>query len=226
MTTRRHWSPSCARQAGPGELLAHHRERAGRDREVERVVAAGAADPVEVRRRSAPGGRTRRRRRSCPARTGTPRRAGPRRSAGTGCGRARWTASWTTWPKSSVVPVAAGEPGEREARRQQAAVGQVVDRRHQLLAGQVAGDAEDHQTARPRDPRQPLVARVPQRVDVTRPSRRSCDLQCGCGSTLDGALIAARCRRRRSDGIRVGDAGPGRQAGRRQCLARRRRAGP
>ena len=42
-----------------------------------------------------------------------------------------------------VGPVAAGEADQREAGRQQPAVGQVVDRRHQLLAGQVAGDAED-----------------------------------------------------------------------------------
>ena len=35
----------------------------------------------------------------------------------------------------------------------------------QLLAGQVAGDAEDDQRARLRDPRQPPVLRVAQRVD-------------------------------------------------------------
>ena len=34
-----------------------------------------------------------------------------------------------------VVPVAAREADEREAGRQQAAVGEVVDRGHQLLAG-------------------------------------------------------------------------------------------
>ena len=44
-----------------------------------------------------------------------------------------------------VVPVAAGEADEREAGRQQAAVREVVDRGHELLAGEVAGDAEDDQ---------------------------------------------------------------------------------
>ena len=52
-----------------------------------------------------------------------------------------------------VGPVAPGEPDEREAGRQQAAVGEVVDRRHQLLAGEVAGHAEEHQRARPGDAR-------------------------------------------------------------------------
>ena len=51
----------------------------------------------------------------------------------------------------AVAPVAAGEAEQHEAGRQQAAVGQVVDGRDQLLAGQVAGDAEDDQRARLRD---------------------------------------------------------------------------
>src|SRR5690606_16614092 len=63
-----------------------------------------------------------------------------------------------------VLPVPAGEPGQGEPRRQQPPVGQVVDRGHQLLAGQVAGDPEDRQTAGTGDPRQPLVQRIPQRV--------------------------------------------------------------
>ena len=58
-----------------------------------------------------------------------------------------------------VLPVAAGEADEREARRQQAPVGEVVDGRHQLLAGQVARDAEDDQARRPRDTREPSVRR-------------------------------------------------------------------
>ncbi len=72
-----------------------------------------------------------------------------------------------------VVPVPAGEPDQREARRQQPAVGQVVDRRHQLLAGQVAGDPEDDDAGRTGDPRQPLVPRIAQRVDGVGSSRRS-----------------------------------------------------
>ena len=50
------------------------------------------------------------------------------------------TASWTICAEVLVGPVPAGETDQCERRRQQAAVGQVVDRRHQLLAGQVAGD--------------------------------------------------------------------------------------
>ena len=129
-----------------------------------------------ARRRAWPacpaGGRRRRRRRKCPGRSGSPRPAGPRPPGGTGCGRAAGRRRRTTLAKSSSVPVPAGEADQRELGRQQPAVGQVVDRGHQLLAGQVAGDAEDHHRARPRDPRQPLVALVPQRVLPTR--RRRC----------------------------------------------------
>ena len=66
-----------------------------------------------------------------------------------------------------VGPVAPGEADQAEAGRQQPAVGQVVDRRHQLLAGQVAGDAEEHQPAGAGDPGQPPVLRVAQRVDAS-----------------------------------------------------------
>ena len=64
----------------------------------------------------------------------------------------------------AVAPVAAGESEQHEPRRQQTAVGQVVDRRDQLLAGQVAGDAEHDQRARVGHARQPAVARIAQRV--------------------------------------------------------------
>ena len=63
-----------------------------------------------------------------------------------------------------VAPVAAGEAEQREVGGQQAAVGQVVDRRQQLLARQVAGDAEDDQRAGLGHPGQPPVPRIPQRV--------------------------------------------------------------
>ncbi|MFK4542229.1 hypothetical protein RKD29_001825 [Streptomyces tendae] len=63
-----------------------------------------------------------------------------------------------------VLPVAAGEPDEREARRQQTPVGEVVHGGHELLAGQIAGDAENDQTRRPRDTREPSVCGVTQRV--------------------------------------------------------------
>ena len=71
-----------------------------------------------------------------------------------------------SWPalEVAVAPVAAGEPEQHEVGRQQAAVGEVVDRRQQLLARQVAGDAEDDQRARFRYPRQPPVGGIAQRV--------------------------------------------------------------
>ena len=69
-----------------------------------------------------------------------------------------------------VLPLPAGEPDQGEAGRQQPAVGQVVDRRHQLLGGQIPGDAEDHQHARTGDPRQSSVLRIAERVGVNAPS--------------------------------------------------------
>ncbi len=63
-----------------------------------------------------------------------------------------------------VGPISSGETDKRERGGQQSAVAQVVDRRHQLLAGQIAGDAEDHDTAGARDPGHPLIALVAQRV--------------------------------------------------------------
>src|SRR5262249_14215033 len=56
------------------------------------------------------------------------------------------------------------EPHQGERGRQQAAVGQIVDRRHHLLAGQVAGDAENHHAAGAGDSRQPLIPLVSQGV--------------------------------------------------------------
>ena len=53
------------------------------------------------------------------------------------------TESCTICAKSWSAQSRRAKPTRREARRQQPAVGQVVDRRHHLLAGQVAGDAED-----------------------------------------------------------------------------------
>jgi hypothetical protein len=63
-----------------------------------------------------------------------------------------------------VLPVAPGEAHQGEARRQQAAVGQVIDGWQQLLARQVAGDAEDDQHAWPGDPGNAPVTWIPQRV--------------------------------------------------------------
>ena len=71
-------------------------------------------------------------------------------------------------------PVAACEPGQAEARRQQAAVGQIVDGGKQLLAGQIAGHAEDHDAAWACDAGKSQIARVAQRI-------RPCVGRVGCG---------------------------------------------
>ncbi len=63
-----------------------------------------------------------------------------------------------------VAPVAPAETGQAELRGQQSPVGQGVDGRQELLAGEVAGDAEDDDRARPGDPRQPEVPRIAQGV--------------------------------------------------------------
>ena len=67
-----------------------------------------------------------------------------------------------------VLPLAAGEAEQREARRQETAVGEVVDGRHQLLAGQVAGDAEDDESGRARDAGKATVRGRAQRVGPAR----------------------------------------------------------
>ena len=156
ITTRRHgrWpsGPSAGvGQAGPLELRHHVGEELRRDRQVEGVVAAGAALGVELRHglgepvegvvvgelaghepdplgQLLPDGVAER---------------GPRVLLDRVVGDLR---------EVLVLPVPAGEADQGEARRQQPAVGQVVDGRHQLLAGQVAGDAEQDQHARARRP--------------------------------------------------------------------------
>ena len=45
-----------------------------------------------------------------------------------------------------VVPIASGEPDEREAGRQQATIGEVIDGGHEFLTRQVAGHAKDDET--------------------------------------------------------------------------------
>jgi hypothetical protein len=65
-----------------------------------------------------------------------------------------------------VGPIPAGETDQRETRRQQPTIGQVINRRHQFFAGQVPGHTEDDDTARTGDPGETLVAAVPQRVDL------------------------------------------------------------
>src|SRR3954451_23259335 len=50
-------------------------------------------------------------------------------------------------PKGVVVALRARDAHDCEARRQQAADGERIERRHQLLVGEVAGGAEDHERA-------------------------------------------------------------------------------
>ncbi len=69
-----------------------------------------------------------------------------------------------------VLPVATGEADQGEPRGQQTAVGEVVYRRHELFARQVAGDAEDHQGTGPGDPAQTAILGIAEGI-VTR-----CDL--------------------------------------------------
>ena len=152
-----------AGQTAVGELAGHHRERARRHRHVERVVAARATVAVQlghgVRQaleglrivegalhEADAGGQLR------------PRRFLERRAA------VRDDVLAHEILEMILGPVAAGEAGQPEARRQQAAVGQIVDGGKQFLARQIAGHAEDHDAARPRDARQAQIARIAQRI--------------------------------------------------------------
>ena len=85
----------------------------------------------------------------------------------------------------AMSPVAPGEPEQHELRRQQAAVGEVVHRRDQLLSGQVPGDAEHHEGARIGHPRQPPVARIAERVEA---GVRGVDRHAQCSSPCSTQL--------------------------------------
>src|SRR5690554_2698012 len=67
-----------------------------------------------------------------------------------------------------VLPIATSKTDKREPGRQQSPIGEVVHRRHQLLAGQVSRDPEDDETARPGDAIESAVGRQPQGVEVRR----------------------------------------------------------
>ncbi len=154
-----HAAPRLLRRAGQprlGELAAHDGERARRDRQVERVVAARAALGVERLDRLAQALERLvvvERALDEPDALGelAPRRLAERRA------RVLLDGVVHDLREVLVLPVAAREAREREARRQQAAVGEVVDRGHELLAGEVARDAEDDEPARARDPGQAQV---------------------------------------------------------------------
>ena len=158
---------------------------AWRDRQVERAVAAGAALGVERRRPPRRAGRRPRRRRSRRRRTACRRRPAARPPRGTSSWRARGPHRRAAG-EVLVRPVPAGEADEREAGRQQPAVGQVVDGRQQLLARQVAGHAEHHQDARLGDPGDPAITRIAQRVGHQLAICWAAPL-CPCELRVDGA---------------------------------------
>ena len=166
MTTRRHGAVRLsAGSESPERFSCSHddAEEPRRDRQVERVVAAGAAHAVEVLHGLGEPSNAASSSKS-PGTNRKPSASCFQTSSRNGVRACSLTESCNLG-EVLVGPVAPREPDEREPRRQQAAVGQVVDGRHELLAGQVAGDAEEHEAARAGDPRQPAVARVAERVD-------------------------------------------------------------
>ena len=74
-----------------------------------------------------------------------------------------------------VCPIPSGESDQGEVGGQQSAIGEVVDGRHQLLAGEIARDSEDDDSARTRNAGHALVALVPQRVTPVRRGGRDFD---------------------------------------------------
>ena len=175
MTTRRQAPGGSVGQAVLLELLARRREEPRRDGQVEGVVAAGAAGLVELGDRRRAAGRRPRRRRSRPATNRMPSASCFQTSSRNGVRACSLTESWTIWAKSWSAQSRRAKPTRLKPGRQQAAVGEVVDRRHELLARQVAGDAEDDQPAGSGDAREPPVARVAQRVArARRRARQAC----------------------------------------------------
>ena len=64
------------------------------------------------------------------------------------------------------APVAARKAGERERRVEQTTVGEVVDRGKELLAREVARDAEDDEATRWGDARKPAILGIAQGGDL------------------------------------------------------------
>ncbi len=150
-------------QPGPLQLGDHHREELRRHRQVESIVTARAALPVELGHD--PGEPVERL--VVAELTGDePDSLGdllPDRVPEWGPG-VLLDRPVRDLGEVFVLPVAAGEADQREAGGEQSPVGQVVDGRHELLTGQVPGNAEDDQDARACHPGDPPVTRIPQRV--------------------------------------------------------------
>ena len=150
-------------EAGQLQLLGHDREHLRRDGEVERVVAHGAAFGVELvdgllelaeRRRVVEGPLD-----EPDALCELAPHVLVERGAGV-----LLDGVVDELGEVLVLPVASGEPDQREPGRQEPPVREVVHRGHQLLAGQVARHAEDDEGARPCDAVQPTIGRKPERV--------------------------------------------------------------
>ena len=97
------------------------------------MIAAGAALVVELVQRLLQAARTTSSSSNVPWTKRMPSFSRSQTSWRNGVRACACTASQHDLAEVLVVPVASGEPDQRERRRQQAAVGQVVDRRHQLL---------------------------------------------------------------------------------------------
>ena len=146
-------TPARVRRTGQAVLLElrdDDREQPGRDRQVERVVAlvpccSSSSAMVSASRSHAASSSNSPGTKRMPAAScfQTVSRHGVRAPSLAAC--------LISLANASVAEVVPGEADEREARRQQPAVGEVVDGRDELLLGEVARDAEQDQTARPRD---------------------------------------------------------------------------
>ena len=138
--------------AGAVELPAHHREIVRRNRQVERDVPGGLAGRTELVEGLGEAVEAL----VAVERAGhEPQPLGealPHVLAELGA-RAFLRALLGEFREFLVIPFPAPETDERESRRQQTSVGEVVDRRNELLARQVPGDSEDYYPARPRDAR-------------------------------------------------------------------------
>ena len=150
-------------QPGPLELLHDDRERLGRDRQVERVVPARA--PLGVQGADGLGQAVEGGvvvelplDEPDPLTDLLPNRVPERRP------RVLLDRLVGELGEVLVLPVPPGEADQGEPRREQPAVGQVVDRGQQLLARQVTGHAEHDQHTWAGHPGYAPVPRIPQRV--------------------------------------------------------------
>ena len=202
MTTRRQRRRRAARRARAPQLLGDLRERLRRDRQVERVVALRAAVAVELVER-----RLRAVERGVVVELALHEpdadlQLAPdvlvERGARVLLDRVVHLAL-----EVLVVPVAAGEPDQAEPGRQQAAVREVVDRRHELLARQVAGDAEDDQRARARDAVEPPIGRRRGADCARRRSRRARVSRSRVAELLRDGARARRASGQRQHGTAV-----------------------